>query len=66
MGTTLLQTIEQLIDWADSHVADIYAARAEYDARHAPCESAAPAACGPEEAAAEPGACDGEDAAARD
>jgi DNA-binding HxlR family transcriptional regulator len=35
MGTTLLQTIEQLIDWADSHVSDIHAARAEYDAKHA-------------------------------
>lgn len=59
MGTTLLQTIEQLIDWADSHVADIYAARAAYDAKHAPedtadceadgtapCEEDDPAACG--------------------
>ena len=46
MGTTLLQTIEQLIDWADSHVADIYAARDEYDTRHAPCEPAGPEGCG--------------------
>jgi DNA-binding HxlR family transcriptional regulator len=57
MGTTLLQTIKQLIDWADSHVGDIYAARDEYDARHAaedagPCESA--------RAAAADGACDGD------
>jgi hypothetical protein len=40
MGTTLLQTIEQLIDWADSHVVDIYAARAAYDAKHAPDDTA--------------------------
>jgi DNA-binding HxlR family transcriptional regulator len=40
MGKTLLQTIEQLIDWADSHVADIYAARAAYDAKHAPEDTA--------------------------
>jgi DNA-binding HxlR family transcriptional regulator len=46
MGTTLLQTIEQLVDWADSHVGDIYAARDEYDAKHAPCESAEPESCG--------------------
>lgn len=46
MGTTLLQTIEQLIDWADSHVGDIYAARDEYDAKYAPCESAEPESCG--------------------
>ena len=36
MGATLLHTIEQLIDWADGHVADIHAAQAAYDARHAP------------------------------
>jgi len=36
MGLTLLKTIEQLIDWADSHVADIHAAQTAYDARHAP------------------------------
>jgi DNA-binding HxlR family transcriptional regulator len=40
MGKTLLQTIEQLIDWADGHVADIYAARAAYDAKHAPEDTA--------------------------
>lgn len=67
MGTTLLRTIQQLIDWADSHVTDIYAARAEYDARHCPegahpGEPAGPGACGP----AAPGARDGEDAAAGD
>lgn len=65
MGTTLLQTIEQLIDWADGHVGDIYAARAEYDAKHAPedagpCESASAAPCDSEDA------CDAQDAAARD
>jgi len=36
MGATLLRTIEQLVDWADSHVADIHAAQAAYDARQAP------------------------------
>jgi DNA-binding HxlR family transcriptional regulator len=36
MGRTLLQTIEQLIDWADSHVAAIHAAQATYDAKHRP------------------------------
>jgi DNA-binding HxlR family transcriptional regulator len=59
MGKTLLQTIGQLIDWADSHVTDIYAARAVYDAKHAPedttsceadgtdlCEAEVAAACG--------------------
>jgi DNA-binding HxlR family transcriptional regulator len=40
MGRTLLQTIEPLIDWADSHVADIYTARAAYDAKHAPEDTA--------------------------
>jgi DNA-binding HxlR family transcriptional regulator len=57
MGTTLLQTIEQLIDWADSHVADIDAARAEYDAKHPPEK---PGACEAEPSAceAEPGACE--------
>lgn len=38
MGRTLQETIGQLIAWADSHVADIDAARAAYDAR---CASAA-------------------------
>jgi len=41
MGRTLLQTIEQLIDWADSHVAAIHAAQATYDAKHTP-EDASP------------------------
>jgi DNA-binding HxlR family transcriptional regulator len=36
MGRTLLQTIEQLIDWADGHVAAIHAAQATYDAKHRP------------------------------
>jgi DNA-binding HxlR family transcriptional regulator len=35
MGRTLLNTIGQLIDWTDSHLPEIQAARAAYDARHA-------------------------------
>ena len=38
MGATLLETIQQLMDWADSHAGDIYAARSSYDTRHAPDE----------------------------
>jgi DNA-binding HxlR family transcriptional regulator len=38
MGSTLLETIEQLVDWADSHTEDIYAARSSYDTRHTPDE----------------------------
>ena len=53
MGRTLLQTIEQLIDWADSHVADIYAAQAAYDARHTQDAADAPSAGDPEIAACE-------------
>jgi DNA-binding HxlR family transcriptional regulator len=34
MGRTLLDTIGQLVTWADSHLAEIEAARAAYDARH--------------------------------
>ena len=34
MGRTLLDTIGQLVSWADSHLAEIDAARAAYDARH--------------------------------
>ena len=41
MGATLLETIEQLVDWADSHTEDIYAARSRYDTRHAPVEPGA-------------------------
>lgn len=33
MGRTLLATIDQLIAWADAHLAAIDAARAEFDAR---------------------------------
>jgi DNA-binding HxlR family transcriptional regulator len=36
MGQTLLTTIGQLVTWADSHVSEIEAARAAYDARHQP------------------------------
>jgi DNA-binding HxlR family transcriptional regulator len=35
MGHTLLDTVCTLIQWADAHVAEIDAARAEYDARAA-------------------------------
>ena len=35
MGRTLLDTIGQLITWTDSHLPEIEAARAAYDARHA-------------------------------
>src|SRR5580658_8174118 len=41
MGTTLLVTIGQLMDWADSHAGDIYAARSRYDTRHSPNEPCA-------------------------
>jgi DNA-binding HxlR family transcriptional regulator len=34
MGRTLLDTIGQLVAWADSHLEEIDAARAAYDARH--------------------------------
>jgi DNA-binding HxlR family transcriptional regulator len=34
MGRTLLDTIGQLVTWTDSHLAEIDAARAAYDARH--------------------------------
>ena len=53
MGRTLLQTIEQLIDWADSHVADIHAAQAAYDVSHAQDAADAPGAGDPEIAACE-------------
>jgi DNA-binding HxlR family transcriptional regulator len=35
MGRTLCDTIGQLVTWADSHVFEIEAARAAYDAKHA-------------------------------
>ena len=53
MGRTLLRTIEQLIDWADSHVADIHAAQTAYDVRHAQDAADAPSAGDPEIAACE-------------
>ena len=34
MGRTLLDTIGQLVTWTDSHLPEIEAARAAYDARH--------------------------------
>jgi len=34
MGRTLLDTIGQLVSWTDSHLPEIEAARAVYDARH--------------------------------
>jgi len=36
MGRTLLDTIGQLVSWADSHLPEIEAARAVYDTRHRP------------------------------
>jgi DNA-binding HxlR family transcriptional regulator len=35
-GHTLLDTVRQLIEWADDHTGDIDAARVKYDARPAP------------------------------
>ena len=35
MGRTLLDTIGRLVTWTDSHLVEIEAARASYDARHA-------------------------------
>jgi DNA-binding HxlR family transcriptional regulator len=34
MGLTLLDTIGQLVSWADSHLPEISAAQAAYDAKH--------------------------------
>ena len=34
MGRTLLETVGELVSWADSHLPEIEAARAAYDARH--------------------------------
>jgi DNA-binding HxlR family transcriptional regulator len=36
LGMTLLDTIGQLVDWADEHTNEIEAARAGYDARSCP------------------------------
>ena len=36
MGATLLETIQQLMDWADGHAGDIYEARRVYDEQQAP------------------------------
>lgn len=36
MGRTLLDTIGQLVTWTDSHLPEIEAARAVYDAKHSP------------------------------
>jgi DNA-binding HxlR family transcriptional regulator len=36
LGKTLLDTIGQLVDWADTHVDEVEAARAAYDARACP------------------------------
>jgi DNA-binding HxlR family transcriptional regulator len=59
MGATLLATIEQLVDWADGHADDIYAARSRYDRRHAPDEPCAAA----EPCAADETACPDDEAA---
>ena len=55
MGATLLVTIGQLMEWADSHAGDIYAARSRYDTRHTPDEPCAgdEAPCPDDEAACE-------------
>ena len=42
MGATLLETIQQLMDWADGHAGDIYEARRVYDAQRAPDEAPCP------------------------
>jgi DNA-binding HxlR family transcriptional regulator len=36
LGETLLDTIGQLVAWADTHIREIEAARADYDARSEP------------------------------
>jgi DNA-binding HxlR family transcriptional regulator len=36
LGETLLDTIGQLVAWADEHIAEIEVARADYDARSGP------------------------------
>jgi DNA-binding HxlR family transcriptional regulator len=36
LGRTLLETIGQLVAWADAHLGEIEAARAGYDARSCP------------------------------
>ncbi len=36
LGETLLETIGQLVAWADTHIAEIEAAQADYDARSCP------------------------------
>jgi DNA-binding HxlR family transcriptional regulator len=36
LGETLLDTIGQLVAWADAHIGEIEAARADYDARSCP------------------------------
>ena len=41
LGRTLLDTIGKLVSWADSHLPEIEAARAAYDARHRLAENPA-------------------------
>jgi DNA-binding HxlR family transcriptional regulator len=36
LGETLLKTIGQLVAWAEAHLTDVEAARADYDARSCP------------------------------
>jgi len=36
MGQTLLDTIGRLVTWTDSHLPEVEAARAAYDAKHSP------------------------------
>jgi DNA-binding HxlR family transcriptional regulator len=40
LGETLLETIGQLAAWADAHLGEIEAARADYDARSCPSDCA--------------------------
>ena len=50
LGETLLDTIGQLVGWADAHLGEIEAAQADYDAR------SCPPPCAEEPGAEEPGA----------
>jgi len=58
LGETLLDTIGQLVSWADTHLGEIEAAQADYDAR------SCPPLCAEEHAAAEDSAA--EDSVAED
>lgn len=53
LGRTLLDTIGQLVSWADEHLGEIEAARADYDAR------SCPPSCGDEQSGDEHGGDEG-------